>query len=426
MADETILVVDADQEIDQRINSTLEAEGYLVFSGVSHVVTDEMAEKFKPSLIYIKPLSATAAGFEPCRTIHTIPKLQNVPIVLLASLKGKIEPKHVEYYGIVDFLSLNFTSEELIEKTASVLASAKPSAEPELDVSLPVEKEAGFREPPEAEEPMGLDNPPPEEDLLVRNEQPAGEEPLSIDRSSAEQDLLVRNEQPAGEKPLSMNRPSAEQEAPRKTSPEPAKAQEEFPWEDDEPKPAVPRQPSARRTYRQSRAQRPSLLPWLIGLMILVLLGGGGFLAYQQFMPSQRPAVSEPEHVAAAPEQKGTDSVPSAPPGTPPAPAAPVPQPIAPAETPEPAPMARQVVPAAKIQSYSAQVGAFRTEEIAESLVRKMKEKGYEAFAQKGVTKDNAPVIRVLVGNFTDRKAAMKLAADIQQKENIRTTIFTN
>ncbi|MDP2156424.1 MAG: SPOR domain-containing protein [Nitrospirota bacterium] len=388
MADETILVIDADPEIDQKINSTLEAEGYLVFSSASHVVTDEIAEKCKPALIYIKPLSPSAAGFQPCRTIHIIPKLQNVPIVLLASLKGMLEPQHTEYYGIVDFLKLNFTSEELIAKTVSVLASAQPSAEPEEEAFLPVEEVATFEETPAAEEPYTFE------------------------------------ESPAAEEPYILTEPPADKETPQKTSPDTQLTEErDFPEEDEMLKPSPSGQPLPRRAYRQGRVQRPSLLPWLIGLLIVVLLGGGGFFAYERFMPAQKPATSEPRNAALpiAPEQKEAVNAPS----VPPVPAAPAP--VAPAQAPEPQPSSvSQPVPVLKKPLYAVQVGAYKTEEIANNLVKKLQGKGYEAFAQKGVTKDNSPIIRVLIGNFSDRKAAMKLAGEIQTKEQIKTTIFTN
>jgi CheY-like chemotaxis protein len=411
MADETILVIDADQETDQRIVSTLEADGYLVFSGVSHLVTDEMVGKLKPSLIYIKPLSPNAAGFQPCRTIHTIPKLQNLPIVLLASLKGRVEPQYTEYYGIVDFLKPNFTSEELIAKTISVLASAKPPAEPEIETFLQDEEAAAIEEPLAIEEPMVLNEPSADEELLVRNEPPAAGEPLSMSKP------------PAAEKPKALKESPAAQEAPKKKTVETTRAEEaEFSWEDEAPKPAPQRQPLPKITYRQSRVRKPSLLPWLIGLLVVVALGGGGFFAYQHFMPIQKPVVREAKKAAlpAAAEQKNAGNTPSGSPVT--AAPASVPGVIAPAQ----APSAGQPAPEVRKPVYAVQVGAFKTEEIAAILVKKLQGKGYEASAQKGVTKDNSPIIRVLIGNFSDRKAAMKLAGEVQEKEQIKTTIFTN
>ncbi|MBI5633929.1 MAG: SPOR domain-containing protein [Nitrospirae bacterium] len=407
MADKTIFVVDADQETDQRITSTLESEGYLVFSGVGHVVTDEMAGKLNPSLIFIRPLSANAAGFQSCRTIHTIPKLQNVPIVLLAALKDKVQPQYTEYYGIVDFLKPNFTSEELIAKTISVLASAQPPAELEEVTSLPVEVEetATFGELPAAEEPM------------VMNEPAAEQEPASV------------------EEPIALKEPPAQQETAPKKAAATGHAEEEFPWEDEIQKPSPSREPLQRRAYRQRRVQRQTLLPWLLGLLVLVLLGGGGFVAYQYFMPSEKPVAREAKKAAlpTAPEQKGAENAPSALPVTAAPATAPVTvsEPVAPAAIPAPAAPAQasasgQPVAAPKKPVYAVQAGAFKTEEIAAVMVKKLQAKGYEASARKGVTKDNSPIIRVLIGNFSIRKDAVKLAAEIQEKEKMKTTIFTN
>jgi len=45
MINDTILVVDADHETEEKIVSTLEAEGYLVFTASGRDVSTGMAEK---------------------------------------------------------------------------------------------------------------------------------------------------------------------------------------------------------------------------------------------------------------------------------------------------------------------------------------------------------------------------------------------
>jgi len=104
MAGETILVLDGDQEMEERMTTPLEEKGYLVFTASSQVLSAESLDKLSPSLIFIKPLSPSTEGLEPCKTIHGIPTLKDVPIVLLASLKGSSDPRHLRDYGVVDFL----------------------------------------------------------------------------------------------------------------------------------------------------------------------------------------------------------------------------------------------------------------------------------------------------------------------------------
>ena len=73
---------------------------------------------------------------------------------------------------------------------------------------------------------------------------------------------------------------------------------------------------------------------------------------------------------------------------------------------------------------YSVQLGAFKNEDRAQALTKKFREKGYDAFIHPGVTKDKSPIYRVLVSKHEDRKAAKKLAGEIQSREQIETTLY--
>ncbi len=73
---------------------------------------------------------------------------------------------------------------------------------------------------------------------------------------------------------------------------------------------------------------------------------------------------------------------------------------------------------------YSVQLGAFKSEDKARALAGKFREKGYNAFTHSGVAKDSSPIYRVLVSKVEDRKAAKKLAEEIQSKEEIQTTLY--
>lgn len=383
MAGETILIVDADQDIDQRITSALEADGYLVFPASSSSVNQELAGKLKPSLIYFKPLAPSAAGFEPCKAIRSLPALKNVPIVLLASLGGKLDSRFTTHYGIVDYLKLTFSDEEVAEKTRSLIG---PAAGPETafhaDILMTQEPE-----PPKAMPEPSL--PEPEDEL-----------PIKI-------------------------APSEKKAAPRK--PVPASPGTAVP----EKKPQVtkalpPPRPSAPQRQKPAR-KSSSLLPLLIVLMVIALLAGGGFLAYQ-YVPQVRSMIQGLTGYAPQPKQAVSRPAPA-----PPAPTAAVQPPAAPPEQPPVTPAAPPAMPTAPVPTvaiskpfFSVQVGAFKTEEIAANLVKELQGKGYEAFAQKGVTKDNSPIIRVLVGKYENRQQALKSSRELQAKEKIKTTIYSS
>jgi cell division septation protein DedD/CheY-like chemotaxis protein len=378
MASETTLIIDAGQDIDQRMTTTLEAESYLVYTVSSQDVNAEMAELLKPSLIYIRPLELSPAGLKPCKAIHDIPLLKKIPIIILASPEKALDPNYFKDYGIVDFLEPTFGPEDLIEKTRTILDKTPPSGHSKED--------------------------------------------------------------------------------------EPAA--------------------SPQRVRRKEKKRSALLLP-AIGIVVLLVIAGGGFLAYQQFMPTRKvppsPPVKAPSRVPSAAPEAGSKSqlppaksvaerpappspAPSAAPEAgsksqlPPAksiaerPAPPSPVPPAPPEAGSKSqlPPAKSVADASARASsvpstppgqpsslssvsasqpprkpfYSVQLGAFKNESNAQALRNKFREKGYDAFTQPGVTKDRSPIYRVLVSKYEDRKAAEKLAGEIQSKEGIKTTLY--
>ena len=322
MAGETILVVDSGQDINQRMITTLEVESYLVYPVSSEEVNAEMAELLRPSLIYIKPPDLSPAGLEPCKAIHGIPLLIKVPIVILASLKKALGSEYFEEYGIVDFLEPIFSTEELIEKTGTILGKTPPSRHPK------------------------------------------GREPAASSRTA---------------------------------------------------------------TARRMEKKRPAFLFPAIGIVTLLVAAGAGYMAYQQFMPTQKvppsPAIKAPVRVPSVAPEAGLK--PQLPPATKvadtPAPASSVPS--TPPEQPSSVSSENSPQPPRK-PFYSVQLGAFKDEDRAQALTKKFREKGYDAFTQPGVTKDKFPIYRVLVSKHEDRKAAKKLAGEIQSREQIETTLY--
>jgi len=346
MAGETILVIDAGQDVDEKMTTALEAEGYLAYAVSRQDVNAQLAELLKPSLMYIRPPDLRPTGLDPCKAIHGIPLLMKVPVVILVSLKKPPGPQYLEEYGIVDFLEPTFSVEELVEKTGTILGKTL------------------FSQPPPKRE-----------------------------------------------------------------------------------------EPTASRPVMKTEKKRSSLLLPAAGIMVILAIAGAGYVAYQQFMPSQKgppsAAVKVPRRVASvAPKAElkpqfppGTNvaespaTTPATTPATPPA--------NTPVNTPANPPVpASSVSPTPPVQPssassenapqptakpfYSVQLGAFRDEEMAAALTRKFKERGYDAFTQPGVTKDKAPIYRVLVNKYEDRKAAQKMAGEIQTREQVKTTLYSD
>ena len=150
-------------------------------------------------------------------------------------------------------------------------------------------------------------------------------------------------------------------------------------------------------------------------------------MVYQQFMPTQKvpppPAIKTPVRVPSVAPKAGLK--PQLPPANNVADTS-VPATSVPSTAPvQPSSVSLESAPQPPHKPfYAVQLGAFRDEDRAQALTKKFQEKGYDAFTQPGVTKDNTPIYRVLVSKYEDRKAAKKMAEEIQSKEQIETTLY--
>jgi cell division septation protein DedD len=346
MPSETILVVDAGQDIDERMTSTLEAENYLTYDVSSQDVNAEMADLLKPSLIYVMPPDLRPTGLDPCKAIHGIPLLMKVPIVILASLKKAPGPTYLEEYGIVDFLKPTFSPEELIEKTRTILGKTPPPRDPKEE------------------------------------------------------------------------------------------------------------EPDTLRAVRGTEKKRSAFLLPAVGIIVILGIAGAGYMAYQKFMPNQKGpsslVVKTPARVPSVAPQAGLkpqlppasnvantpantsaniavppSSVPSTPPVQPSSASSEnASQPPGAVRPADPDPTRQTSKTHSPKPFYSVQLGAFRDVEMAEALSKKFQEKGYDVFTQPGVTKDRSPIYRVLVNKYEDRKAAQKMAGEIQTREQVKTILY--
>jgi cell division septation protein DedD len=73
---------------------------------------------------------------------------------------------------------------------------------------------------------------------------------------------------------------------------------------------------------------------------------------------------------------------------------------------------------------YTIQVGAYETEANAHQMVSNLLEKGYQAHI-KPDTKNGAPLFKVHVAEFSDKKQALKLAEKFTTKENLSSFVTT-
>ena len=169
----------------------------------------------------------------------------------------------------------------------------------------------------------------------------------------------------------------------------------------------------------RERGRRSSLLIPIVVLVLITIAAGGYFIytgLWQEakvqipfLAKSVKPVQQQPPKVEPSKEQQISPKAVEE---------------SKPAPIPAPAQEKKAEVKPEVKPIYSVQIGVFKNEANAAAIVRKYKEKGYDAFTRKSTAKDKGILYRVLIGNFANKKEAAKLANSVREKENINVIIF--
>ena len=421
MNTKTIIVIDTDKETLKKVMSTLESEGYLVFAASSKDVSITTANKVKPSLIFINIGMIGISGLEICKAIHGTETLENVPIVIITPHGGTIDPRYTSLYGIVDSLKKPFTVEELISKTKNAIAmesieqpiQERATVQPvEEEIDAQLFEEGGIAEDAEKEfevQPVEEVNVRPVEEEIDAHlfeeqiEIGKGEYETAIEETSdiqkEETKEIVLKESDVRQMGEDIEEGKKEQIAIGE------------PGESDSQMHANPYK-SGKSKIRGSKRNR-LFVPFVV--LVLMVIVVGGIVLYRgmrQETEIQTPIIVTPmpppvqqqatEVEPTREQQKSQQAVDESKPKPPPV-----------AETkPEDKPI------------YSVQIGVFKNKANALAFVKKYKERGYDAFTYKSITRDKRILYRVLISNFDNKKEASKLANSIRSKEKINAIIF--
>jgi len=119
-----VLIIDAETEILKLIKLILQRQGDVddVVTVSSAAAGLDLAVQIVPALIIVRIMMPEMSGYEVCRHLRAIPKLQAVPILLQAA----IAPEHVystaQSIGAAGYLYHPFLPQELLAACAAILA----------------------------------------------------------------------------------------------------------------------------------------------------------------------------------------------------------------------------------------------------------------------------------------------------------------
>jgi len=433
MEEKTVLVIDTDIETIQMIESTLESEGYNVFIASSREASIATAKKVSPSLIYVNIAIGSLSGLEVSKAIHEIESLKNIPLVIITPHGATIEPRYTLLYGIVDFLKKPFSPEELISKTIDVLEMNLLTAEPieaksAGPVISPAEEEIDIRSI-EAE-------PAKERPLVTSFEEEFVIEPIEKDTERIKekdfdlkedfiQDVQKDVPEDITEEMKPENRPvqkTVEETKEKIISKEPEELLSES-YDTSSEQEEISQ-------FRKTKTAPDKGKKLFLFVLVLVFIGtlATGIIYYKDLildMISGAPVQVKPSQPMQQPVAKPEPA--QQPVGT--TATAVKPEPVQ-QEVPKQANEKSKPVPSTATDEKHAdkplhvQIGVFKSRQNAESLTKKYKQLGYDAYNLESSIEKKGIMYRVLIGNFKNKKEASQLTDKIRTREKINAVIF--
>lgn len=146
-----VLVIDDDPAACGLIEKVLAGAGLEVLTLLDPQAGLEAARANIPDLIFVNLLLPGTNGLKLSKAIHAIQSLEKVPVIMLISHQGELDPKYTVTIGILDTLVKPLREAEIMEKTIAILGDfaltqsedetiREISLEEEMELVTPVEE----------------------------------------------------------------------------------------------------------------------------------------------------------------------------------------------------------------------------------------------------------------------------------------------
>jgi len=126
VADNTVLVIEDEENLLEALKYNLEREGYEVRTAADGEVGLELARSQKPDLIVLDLMLPKMDGFEICRILR---QESNVPILMLTARGEEVDRVVGLELGADDYVTKPFSMRELLARVKAMLRRSRMLAE---------------------------------------------------------------------------------------------------------------------------------------------------------------------------------------------------------------------------------------------------------------------------------------------------------
>ena len=120
----TILIIEDEQPIRERMAKLLRFEGYEVLAADSGTVGLGMAQEHKPDLIICDLAMPELNGFNVLGVLRSHPATEAMPVVIVTGSTERSSQRKGMELGADDYLTKPFTSDELLATVRAQLAKS--------------------------------------------------------------------------------------------------------------------------------------------------------------------------------------------------------------------------------------------------------------------------------------------------------------
>lgn len=130
MDDDSILVVDDEEDTVELARMVLEYEGYRVFSASNGEEAIQFLDSNseKPDLVLLDVLMPKVNGLEVCKWIKEHPQLKNIPVLLFTAKVGRKDRIAGEEAGADAYINKPFSADDLLNLIRTHLEKIKSTA----------------------------------------------------------------------------------------------------------------------------------------------------------------------------------------------------------------------------------------------------------------------------------------------------------
>lgn len=459
-----ILVVDDEQAVRDLFVSTLGPAGLDIATVADPDGAIETAKQIEPDIIYLSLLFPESNGLKVGKSLHSIKRLRGIPIVVLISYKGELDPKYTRTIGIVDVLVKPLNPADIIAMTNRLLGEDISLKEGPTDFTeeaskIPTPAEdaellyAGARSEDMAEVSGPADD-GAEEDVLdlgyeIQEEEP-GAGPYEESVNVKEPDLTDHNDEEKEKDVDGEFLPPDESAGREDVTAVPQPEEEAFVGYSGNDEEVDESFLEAARKTRKSSAVKYVLFAALVLLVAAAVFAALQTGIFQSGMKPGKVLTAAGKESSGAKETvteavqpgkiEGGGRIEDVKTGKQGREASKTLSASSSAEPKKKPGLKRSVKPSPEETgilneglkepktfrgphkgAYSVQVGAFGEEGNAVSFARKLKKKGYEAFVEKS---GGAGLHRVLIGRFDNYKKALRESKVLLEKEGIKSIVY--